>query len=56
MIVVDASVEMKWLIEEEFSERADALLAEVSAAGQFVSAPQLLRFEVTNALRQRMFR
>ena len=45
MIVVDASVAFKWLLEEEGSDRAAGLVA-----AQTVLAPSLLRIEVANAL------
>ena len=44
-LVVDASVAMKWLVEEEDTAAAVALL------GRDLAAPALLRIEVANALR-----
>ena len=50
-VVVDASVALKWVIEEEFSDRANALLSE-SVRQPIVGPPPLLA-EVTNAIYQR---
>lgn len=47
MIVVDASVAVKWLLAEADSEAAFALLAE---HGNAVAAPDLLLIEVARAL------
>lgn len=44
--VVDASVAVKWFLEEEFSGEAESLLASSS----LLIAPDLLRVEVANAL------
>lgn len=44
-VIVDASVALKWLIEEEGSEKAAALRSED------LHAPALIRLEVGNALR-----
>src|SRR5687768_1648460 len=54
MICVDASVAVKWILEEERSDRADALYDATVDAGQPIVAPPLLPLEVTNILRQRM--
>jgi predicted nucleic acid-binding protein len=54
MICVGASVAVKWILEEERSDRADALYAATVDAGQRIIAPPLLPLEVTNILRQRM--
>ena len=54
MICVDASVAVKWILEEERSDRADALYDATVEAGQPIIAPPLLPLEVTNILRQRM--
>lgn len=56
MICVDASVAVKWILVEEHSEAALALSATAAEAGEAIVAPQLLLFEVTNVLRQRMRR
>lgn len=55
MIVVDASVAAKWVLPEEHSERALALVAD--AAGiQTLTAPPLLPFEIANIFRRQMVR
>jgi predicted nucleic acid-binding protein len=54
MICVDASVAVKWILEEERSDRADALYDATVDAGEPIIAPPLLPLEVTNILRQRM--
>ena len=46
MIVVDASVAVKWVTGEEHRETANALLA----AGDEIMGPALLRIEVASAL------
>ena len=56
MIVVDASVAAKWILPEEHSGRALALVVDAAEAGQAIVAPPLLQFEVANILRQRMVR
>ncbi len=56
MICVDASVAIKWILVEEYSEAALDLSATAVEAGEAIVAPQLLLFEVTNVLRQRMRR
>ena len=54
MICVDASVAVKWILEEERRDRADALYDATVDADQPIIAPPLLPLEVTNILRQRM--
>jgi predicted nucleic acid-binding protein len=54
VICVDASVAVKWILEEERSDLALALYDAVVQAGQSIVAPPLLPLEVTNILRQRM--
>jgi predicted nucleic acid-binding protein len=44
-VIVDASVALKWVIEEEGSERAEALLQE-----ELLAAPDLLIVECANVL------
>lgn len=51
VIVVDASVAIKWVVAEEFSEHATALLTG-SGAAPIVGPPHLVS-EVANALHQR---
>lgn len=52
-IVVDASVAVKWLLAEEFTDNARALLAHARSARTAVLAPTHLPSEVTNAIYQR---
>ena len=54
MICVDASVAVKWILNEERSDRARALYQAALRAGESIVAPTLLPLEVTNILRQRM--
>ncbi|MBM2811438.1 MAG: hypothetical protein HW416_2197 [Chloroflexi bacterium] len=56
MICVDACLAAKWILEEEFSDQAQALLVSAIREGSRVVAPPLLPIEVTNILRQRMRR
>lgn len=53
-VVVDASVAVKWLIEEVHSEEALALGDAWAEAGVTLAAPHLMPFEVTNALHRRV--
>jgi predicted nucleic acid-binding protein len=53
MICVDASVAVKWVLDEERSDRAKALFRATERAGRDIVAPTLLPLEVTNILRQR---
>jgi predicted nucleic acid-binding protein len=52
-VVVDASVAMKWLIEEELSQQAEALYEQSLRAGIAIVAPPHLTIEVANALYRR---
>jgi predicted nucleic acid-binding protein len=54
VICVDASVAVKWILDEERSERARALYEMVIRTSLSIVAPPLLPLEVTNILRQRM--
>ena len=56
MICVDASLAVKWVLDEEHSTQARALYRDVARAGRDVIAPPLLPIEATNILRQRMRR
>ena len=53
MICVDANVAAKWVLAEEHSDKALALVAACARARQRIYAPPLLPIEVTNILRQR---
>lgn len=50
-VAVDASVAIKWVVAEEFSEQANALLAQ--SVAQPIVGPPHLSSEVANALYQR---
>lgn len=54
MICVEASVAVKWILDEERSDRAGALYEATAKANQPIVAPSLLPLEITNILRQRM--
>jgi predicted nucleic acid-binding protein len=56
VIGVDASVAAKWIFIEEYRPQARALREGAVASGDPIVAPALLRFEVTNIVRQRMRR
>jgi predicted nucleic acid-binding protein len=51
MVVVDASAAIKWVVEEEFSKQAEALLDD--AVSSAIVGPPALITEVVNALYQR---
>src|SRR5215213_4933952 len=51
--VIDASVAIKWLIEEDLTTEAEALLDESLRLSHLLLAPPHLSAEVTNALHQR---
>ena len=54
MIAVDASVCLKWIFAEQYSEQAVALAEHAQQTHQRLIAPPLLLIEVTNVIRQRM--
>ena len=55
-VVVDASLAVKWLVEEEDSGKAHAVLQSWVAQGVTRIAPYLMPFEVANALHRRVIR
>ena len=55
-VVVDASLALKWLVEEENSDKATALTRLWSEQGTQLAPPPLLPFEVANALHRRVLR
>ena len=55
-VVVDASLAVKWLVEEEYSDRATALTRLWDEEGIQPIGPFLLPFEVANALHRRVAR
>jgi predicted nucleic acid-binding protein len=54
VICADASVAVKWILDEERSDQAIALYEATAKANQPIVAPPLLPLEITNILRQRM--
>jgi predicted nucleic acid-binding protein len=55
-VVVDASVALKLVLREDLSDEADALLRATLRRGAPLCVPPLARYEVTNALLQRVRR
>ena len=55
-VVVDASLAVKWLIDEDDSDKAHAALQSWVAQDMARIAPHLMPFEVANALHQRVLR
>ena len=55
-VVVDASVTVKWLVNEVHSENAHALARSWAQAGTQPVAPYLMPVEVANALHRRVVR
>jgi predicted nucleic acid-binding protein len=56
IVVVDASIAVKWVIEEIDSHVASALLAEWSNQRKLLVAPDLFLYEVANILRKKVRR
>ena len=55
-VVVDASLAIKWLVEEEDSDRAHTMLQSWVAQDITRVSPYLMPFEVANALHRRVLR
>ena len=55
-VVVDASLAVKWLVEEDDSDKAHAALQSWVAQDIARIAPHLMPFEVANALHRRVLR
>ena len=55
-VVVDASLTLKWLVEEEHSDKAHAVLQSWDNLEITPVAPHLMPFEVGNALHRRIVR
>jgi len=49
-VVVDASIAIKWVLQEPDSDVAHALLTEWIEEGTAILAPALLAYEITNSL------
>jgi predicted nucleic acid-binding protein len=56
VICVDASVAAKWVLAEDYSDRALALFHDTTSVREATIAPPLLPIEVTNIIRQRIRR
>ena len=54
--VVDASLAVKWLLEEEYSDNANSLARSWADTGTTPVAPYLMPVEVTNVLHRRVVR
>ena len=54
VVVVDASIAIKWLLVEPDSNKAAKLLDEWINMGMLIFAPSLLTYEITNALYQKV--
>ena len=52
--MVDASLAVKWLVEEEDSEKAHALSSHWADSGVKVAAPYVMLAEVSNALHRKV--
>ena len=55
-VVVDASLAVKWLVDEDDSDKAHAVLQSWVAQDITRVAPHLMPFEVANALHRRVLR
>ena len=55
-VVIDASLAVKWLVEEEYSDKAHAILQLWVDQDITRIAPHLMPFEVANALHRRVVR
>ena len=55
-VVVDASLAFKWLVREEHTDKALAILRSWESQGIVPTAPHLMPAEVTNALHRRVVR
>ena len=55
-VVVDASLTLKWLVEEEHSDQAHAILQFWESQDMTRAAPHLMPFEAANALHRRVVR
>ena len=55
-LVVDASLALKWVVEEPYSAEAKALLQQCRSHRRRLMAPALFLYEVTNAIAKRVQR
>ena len=56
MIVLDASIAVKLVLTESYSDKVLALVTAAAQAAEPIVAPPLLPFEIANILRRRMVR
>ena len=56
VVIVDASLAVKWLVREEHSDEARAISRSWANQGVRTAAPYLMPVEVANALHRRVFR
>ena len=56
LVVVDASLAVKWLVEEDDSDKAHAILQSWDSQGIRLAAPYLMPVEVANVLHRRVTR
>lgn len=54
MVVIDALVALKWVVDEPGSERANALLADFAAGAVSLAAPEHMVGEIGDGLRKRV--
>ncbi len=56
LVTVDASLAVKWVLEEDYTEEADALLEEWTTRPNTLIAPSWFSCEIANALHRRVHR
>ena len=56
VVIVDASLAVKWLVREEHSDEARAISRSWASEGTRTAAPYLMPVEVANALHRRVVR
>lgn len=56
VVIVDASLAIKWVLRESDSDTARALLKEWAKAGKEITAPALFTYEITNIIYRRIER
>lgn len=50
IVVVDANIAVKWIVEEADSAVADSLLVEWNSQKKFIAVPDLFNYEIANIL------
>lgn len=56
MVCLDASIFLAWLLPEDLSDQADALMARLSHRGERILVPLLVTPEVLSGLRRAVYR